>query len=130
MDVGSLHNPDVPRAGRLDQVLEGHGAQRHRAFADPAPPGIDEGNDEGPAEVAALLGPAAGAGLERAVQLGDLFGDIPLGPAGYIGPYLPDRIRLGLEYRLTVEQVHDCPSEVARPGQGRASPVPAHLHRA
>src|SRR5215467_5383389 len=52
LDIRSLHHPDKSSGCRLEQVLEGDRAQRHRAFANPPPPRIDRGDGEGPAEVA------------------------------------------------------------------------------
>src|SRR6516165_2422875 len=127
--LGPLDHPDTPSGHRLKHVIEDDLAQRHRALTDPPPSGIDRGDGEGAAQVAALPGPAARARLERAIELRDLLADIPFGPAGYVGPHLPDRVRVGLKGRLAFKQVHDCPSE-ARPGYEPAdhvpgSPVPA-----
>src|SRR5215469_8719423 len=107
MDIGSFHQPDASCAGWLEQVAEGHRPQWDRAFGHPAPPGIDDGDGEGSAQVAALLGPAAGARFERAVELGDLLADVPFWPARHVGPHLPDRVQVGFKHRLVLEQVHD-----------------------
>ena len=96
LDPDPLDHPDASPADRLERVVEEDLAQRHRAFGHPAPPGVHLRDGEGPAQVAALLGPAGDTGLERAVQPRDLLADIPVRPASDVGPHLPDRIRLGI----------------------------------
>ena len=104
-----LDHPDASPGEWLDLVVEDDLSQRHGAFGHPAPAGIHLGDDEGSAQVAALLGPAGDTRLEWAVEPRHLLADIPLRPAGHVGPHVPDRFWLGLERCLAFEYEHACP---------------------
>jgi hypothetical protein len=104
--LNSLDHPDMSLGGWLEQMVEDDLAQGDRAFGHPAPPVIHRGDGEGAAKVAALLCPAGDTGLKRAIELSDLFADIPLRPACHVRPHLPDLGWLGLERRLALKQLH------------------------
>src|SRR5689334_11695210 len=112
LGLDPLDHADTAGSDRLDHVVEDDLAQQHRAFAHPAPPGLHRRDDEGAAQVAALLGPPGHTRLERAIQPRDLLADIPLRPAGHVGPHGPHRGRPGLQRCLALEQVHGPPEEL------------------
>src|SRR5262249_7129325 len=103
LHLNPLDHPDTSPADRLERVLEDHLAQRHRAFADPAPSGLHRGDGERATEIATLLCPAAGARLKRTVEARHLLADIPLGPARHLSARRPDLGGVGLERCLAFE---------------------------
>src|SRR5215469_10592574 len=109
-----LDHADTARGDRLEHVVEDDLAQQHRAFAHPAPAGFHRRDDEGAAQVAALLEPPGYARLERPIQPRDLLSDIPLRPACHVGPHRPHRGRPGLQRCLALQQVHAPPEELTR----------------
>ena len=117
-----LGHLDASLCDWLEHMLENNLAQGHGAFGHPAAPGLDHGDGEGAAQVAALFGPARHTRLERAIQPGELLADIPLRPACHVCPQRPQNGRLGQQRALHSNKNMACPICILARDQKLAGP--------